>query len=367
MKFFQIIFFFTIPWATILAQENRLQTKFSQHILREDFNEQNLIFPTTTETNGKYSMIMDDYGYYGLGSGQSEYPLLIQWQNDLTAFELKTSIRLKDEEDWETIQKIQKQTGQVIGLILKYNPNTQEALIFQINGVRQYRLSHLKNEKLKHLVNWTDSKQLNRNDVNEIIIKTKNNKYEFYINGQLELRKNLERLKENLNSGKFGFYLGKNTQAMINYFYISAEKEYNGINKLLNLSEDDAKKLIAEKEQLKIELEYKHIKELAELKDVIKLLENELKYTNQKKDSIQAENQKYTPFKDIIDQKGDFMYTLTQDLREQMEKNKILQKENKQLIDSINFLIHKQESFKLEYLDILDQMMQKNDTLNEKN
>ena len=63
---------------------------------------------------------------------------------------------------------------------------------------------------------------------------------------------------------------------------IGKKKDYNGINKLLNLSEDDAKKLIAEKEQLKIELQDQHTKELEELKEVIHILENELKYTNQK-------------------------------------------------------------------------------------
>jgi len=340
-----------------------MKTKFLQNILREDFNEQNLMFPTTTETNGKYSMIMDAYGYYGLGSGQSDYPLLIQWKNDLTNFELRTSIRLKNEEDWETIQKIQKQTGQVIGIIFKYNANSQEALIFQINGVRQYRLNHLKNGKLKNITSWTDSKQLHRNDVNEITIKTKDNKYEFYINGKFEFKKNLDRLKDNLHSGNFGFYLGENTQAMINYLHIFTEKEYNGINKLLNLSEDDAKKLIAEKEQLKTILEDEHTIALQELKDVIKILENELKSTNQMKDSIQRENQKYTPFKELIEQKGDFMYTLTQDLREQMEQNKVLKQENQHLVDSIRFLIQKQESFTLEYLDVLDQMMQKKDTI----
>ena len=204
---------------------------------------------------------------------------------------------------------------------------------------------------------------MHRNDVNEITIKTKDNKYEFYINGKFEFKKNLDRLKDNLHSGNFGFYLGENTQAMINYLHIFTEKEYNGINKLLNLSEDDAKKLIAEKEQLKTILEDEHTIALQELKDVIKILENELKSTNQMKDSIQRENQKYTPFKELIEQKGDFMYTLTQDLREQMEQNKVLKQENQHLVDSIRFLIQKQESFTLEYLDVLDQMMQKKDTI----
>ena len=100
------------------------------------------------------------------------------------------------------------------------------------------------------------------------------------------------------------------------------------------------------------------------LKEQIDGLENELKTTNQIKDSIHREIAKFQPFEDLIEKKGDFMYTLTTDLKEQIEKNKILQQENKKLLDSINYLINKQESFKLEYLEVLDQMMQKEDTMN---
>ncbi len=363
MKFWYIILIFGAFSNLLIGQESAIKTKFLQKILIEDFNEQNLRFPTTTESNGTYSMIMDNHSYYGLGSGEHAYPILIKWQNDLVNFKLKTSIRLKDEEDWEAMQKIQGQTGQVIGVVLKYNPDTQEALIFQINGVRQYKLSHLKNEKVKNLINWTDSKQLKRNDVNEIMIKTQDHKYDFFINGQFVFKKNLERFKESITNGSFGFYLGAHTQAMINYFHVYAEKDYDGINKLLNLSEEDAKKLIAEKEQLQTELNAKHAEEIKELHSVIKILENELKTTNQIKDSIYRENLKFQPFEDLIDKKGDFMYTLTTDLREQIEKNKILQQENQKLLDSINFLTDKQESFKLEYLKVLDQMMQKEDTM----
>ena len=56
-------------------------------------------------------------------------------------------------------------------------------------------------------------------------------------------------------SGKFGFYLGANTQVQIDYIYISALKEYNGANKLFNLSEEDAQKLIEEQESIKTTLQ----------------------------------------------------------------------------------------------------------------
>ena len=53
------------------------------------------------------------------------------------------------------------------------------------------------------------------------------------------------------------------------------------------------------------------------------------------------------------------MYTLTKDLKEEMEKNKALKDENETLLDSIQVLIQNQETFKLEYLKILDSVMEK--------
>ena len=174
MNFLRILLFTGMCSPLLMSQQTISKGIFLQDVFREDFNEPNSHFPIEVKLGGKYAIIVDSLGYYGLGSGKSEYPVLIGWKNDLINFELKSSIRLKDEEDWESIQKLQGKTGQIIGIILKYNPSNQEALIFQINGVRQYRLSHLKNEKMRSLTgDWRNSENLKRDDKNEIIIRTK--------------------------------------------------------------------------------------------------------------------------------------------------------------------------------------------------
>jgi len=358
--------FFSTFSPFVFCQQGAIKEIFSQTIIREDFNTQNAIFPTLTGIDGKYAIIIDSLGYYGMGSSNHEYPLLIDWENDLTDFELKLSIRLKDEDDSFVVQKLQGLTGQTLGFILKYNSENQEALIFEINGVKQYRLSHLKNESIRSLTgDWKFTENLKRNDKNEIIIKTKHNKYEFYINGAFEFRKNLERFKDSLTNGKFGFYVGKNTQVMINYIYIAALKNYEGKNKPFNLTEEEAGLLIKENEKLKTDFKKEKEHATKELKGVIKILEAELKSTNEIKDSLKKEVAKYEPFQDIFEKNGDFMYTLTKDLKVQMEKNQILKHENQLLIDSINLLILRQDEFKLEYLRILDSMMEEKDTINE--
>ncbi len=368
MYLIRTIVLFSILSSVGLSQVGEINEIFSQKILTEEFNQENKIFPTLTGTDGKYAIIMDSLGYYGIGSGNTQHPILIGWENDLIDFELKVSIRLKDENDSFVLQKLQGQTGQIIGIILKYNPETQEALIFETNGVRQYRLSHLKSGKLRSLTgDWVFSENLIRNDRNEIMIRTYNNNYEFYINNKVEFKKNLERFHNELNTGKFGFYLGAKTQAMIDYFYLSTVKDYDGINKLFNLSEEDARILMEEKNQIEIKLKKEKADAVKELETVIKILEDQLKSSNKILDSMRIENEQYQPFRDIIHENGNFMYTLTKDLKEQMEKNKALHKENLTLMDSISFLIQKQDDFKLEYLRILDSMMEQNDTINNDN
>lgn len=364
---FRIIIPFLLFVSISLSQNTRIVDVFSQKILREDFNEQNYSFPTLTGSNGEYAVIIDSLGYYAIGSGNQPYPVLVDWKNDLEEFEIKVKLRLKHEDESFVIQKIQGNKGQIIGLILKYNRDTQEALIFEINAVKQYRLSHLKNGKLKNLTqDWVFADHLKRNETNEIIIKTKGNIYEFFLNNEFTFSKNLNNLKNNFNSGDFGFYLGRKTQVIIDQFYISTLKTYNGINKLYNLSEEDAKRIIEERNQIEKQLKKEKQVATSELKEVIKLLEKELKSSNQLIDSLKKENEKFEPFQTIIEENGNFMYTLTKDLKEQMEKNNKLLNYNQELIDSIDLLIRKQDDFKLEYLRVLDSMMEKNDTINEK-
>ncbi len=367
MRFIRFILIIIIYANFSYAQKGAINEVFIQNIMREDFNQKKNMFPTITGLDGRYAMTMDSLGYYGIGSGKSEYPLLINWNNDLIDFEIKTSIRIKDEEIGYLRQKIQKETGQIAGLILKYNPEKQEALIFQINGVRQYRLCHLKNEKIRSLTGeWSDSEHIRRNDKNEITIRTINNDYEFYINGKFLFKKNLNRLKE-IVSGRFGFYLGKNTQVMVDNLYISALDNYDGENKLFNLTQEEAQAIIDEKNQIKTQLSKEKEEAVKELKNVIVILENELHFSNKMKDSLQRENIKFTPFINIINENGDFIFTLTKDLKEQIEKNQELQNQHQKLVDSIAFLIKKHEDFKLDYLRIIDKMTsQPKDSINEK-
>ena len=285
------------------------------------------------------------------------------WTNDLEDFEFRSSIKISPDEH----NKVQS-----VGIILKYNPDTQEGLIFEINSNKKYRLRHINQGKNKYLTSgkdgWIKTSNLNRNDVkNDIIIKTKNNKYEFFINDKLELKKNLTNTaNKGLISGNFGIYLSAFTKAKIAYIYISALKSYSGINKSLNLNKEEIQKIITENVDLKNKIKTNTHQKTTELNNIVNFLKDQLKEINNLNDSLTKENNQYSSYKHIIDGNENFLYTLTKDLKEQIEKNHILKTQQTILKDSIESLINNQELFKLEYLKILDSLIdkeQKSDTI----
>ena len=365
MKLIRLIIVLIVYSNNLIAQQST-EVVLSQNVFREEFNESNSMFPIE-QIGEQFAVLLENEGQYFLGSGKTQYTPMINWENDLTSFELKTSIKLAPEEKLNLFQNTQ---GQTFGIILQYNPNTQEALIFETNSFKKYRLVYIKKDtKNKNLTyskdnGWVKSENIRKNAKNEILIKKINEKCEFYINGDLEFKINLSKKRlPPLKAGRFGFHLGNNTKVKIDYLYISTTKEYNGINKKMNFNEEEIKIIINENTELKTKIKLNESEKISELNNVIKLLENELKSINILNDSLTFENKELKPFKDLMGDDKDFIYTLSKNLKEQIEKNNSLKEEKKQLLDSITTLIQNQELFKIEYLNVL-MNQEKKDSIN---
>jgi hypothetical protein len=361
MILFRLLFLFTTLWQISLSQESTIKDIFLQNVFTEDFNEENKHFSTESSNDNFFGIVNGDY--FLNRSTNSPYSIMSNWKNDLEDFEFRSSIKISPDKN---------NTAQSVGIILKYNPDTQEGLIFEINSNKKYRLRHINQGKNKYLTSgkdgWIKTYNLNRNDIkNEITIKTKNNKYEFFINNNLELKKNLTNTaKKGLNSGNFGIYLSGLTKVRIDYIYILALKSYNGINKSLDLSKEEIKKIITENLDLKNKIKTNNNHKITELNNIVDFLKEQLKETNHLNDSLTKENNQYSSYKHIIDDNENFLYTLTKDLKEQIEKNHALKNQKIILKDSIESLINNQELFKLQYLKILDSLIekeQKSDTI----
>ncbi|MAQ47475.1 MAG: hypothetical protein CMD27_01170 [Flavobacteriales bacterium] len=366
MNFVKTFLFLTISCNIVLSQSYQIKDIFSQYVLREDFNVENKIFPIEQNEN-QFAVFLQSEGQYFIGSMESNFNLILNWENDLKDYEFKTAITLSPE---EKINLFQTESPQKFGIIIQYNPDNQEGLIFETNSSKKYRLIHMKDGRNKNLTfsssnedGWVKSNYLRKNEKNEILIKTKENHFEFFINGQFEFTINLN--KKNitpLSPGRFGFSLGTHTKVKIDYLYIATSDAYTGINQQVRLTNEESKKLIQENEKLQQKLISHTTKKEVELNNVIQLLESELKNINIINDSLRIENSKFEPFKDIMDSSTDFLYTLSKNLKEEIQNNRVLKNEKKILLDSIQTLINNQEIFKLEYLNTLI-TIEKKDTI----
>ena len=365
MKGFLVFLLIIINSVCLIAQKNIIDEVFSEYVFREEFKKPNSLFPTE-QIGDKFAILLEKEGRYFLGTKESTYTPMINWENDLNDFEFKTSITLSPEEG---VNLFSKEIGQNAGIIVQYNPDLQEGLIFQINNLKKFRVIYTKEGEQKRSLtrekdnDWVKSENLRKNSNNEITIKSKGNKFELYINGILEFKIDLSKKRiKPIAPGRFGFHLGPKTKIKIDYIYISTTEEYNGMNKMLNLSEDQAQKLLNEIEELKVTIKEKTNYEIEELKKVLKLVEDELKLVNQTNDSLRKNNEEFENIKLLIGDNKDFLYTLSSNLKSEIEKNTILKQEKKALMDSIEKLIQEQDKFRLEYLKTLDFIKKKETT-----
>ena len=118
MNLFKISFLILLNCSLVFAQQNNIK-KFSQSILKEDFNKLSKMFPTESELGG-FSVIIDTLGQYFIGSEKSNYTTMVNWENDLVEYELETVFEFAPE---EKIDLLKNKTSQVFGTILQYNPD----------------------------------------------------------------------------------------------------------------------------------------------------------------------------------------------------------------------------------------------------
>lgn len=357
MNFIKVFLFIISTINITLCQSHKIDDVYSQNLLREDFNLENKIFPTEQNDN-QFAVILKKEGQYFIGAKESSFNIILNWENDIIDYEIKTAITLSPE---EKINLFNNEKTQEFGIIIQYNPDTQEGLILETNSAKKYRLIYMKNGYNKNLTfsssndnGWVKSNNLRKNEKNEFLIKSKEGNYEFFINGQFEFTINLNKKNINpLSSGRYGFNIGSQTKAKIDYVYISTIENYNGINKQIKLTNEESKKLIFENERLEKKLKSNESVKINKLNNVIQLLELELKNIKILNDSLKIENSKFEPFKDIMTENTDFLYTLSKNLKDEIQKNRLLKSEKKMLLDSIQTLIDNQEVFKLEYLNTL--------------
>ena len=260
------IYSLTIDGHLVFCSTNCSQ-KLNQILLEESFNELNDIWPVITNDD---NFFVFDKGEYFMNRTKTEtpYAIMANWQNDLNSFSLRTSIMLGPAES----------SYQTLGLIFRASNDGQSALICDINKSHRFRIRQLRNGIYHTITNegkdgWIKNNGINGiNEYNDINIKTNGSDHDIFINGSLVYSFRIE----NLEAGSFGILIGPETKGRIDYLNIYADELYRDKSKIY-LSDDEIRDLITENNDLKIRLEQSLDARALELKNAIRILENQLK------------------------------------------------------------------------------------------
>ena len=160
MNLLKILIFFLLPYTILWGQKNMIEEKFSQDVFREDFKETSEKFPTE-QIGDKFAILLESEDQYFIGTEKSNYTVMVNWENDLTEFELRSLIKMAPE---DKLSIFPGQTPQIAGIIIQYNPDTQEGLIFEINSFKKYRLVYMKNDSQNRHLTYSNDEDWVKSD-----------------------------------------------------------------------------------------------------------------------------------------------------------------------------------------------------------
>ena len=360
-KYYYLLFFL----AYFSLSQSKIGIEFTQSLIKEEFDTVSLKWPIVLSEK---MFISPDKGEYFLNNNKnSEYAVISNWENDLLSYKVETTFKLAPRE----IEK------PYLGIVTNSKDDGSEAIIFDFDGAKRYRIRYYNNGKIKIITKknskdgWKKSDYLNRyEEFNNIKIKTDGKVYELYINNQLEFSFDMNYvIKKDISIGKFGFIVGPNTRSRVDYFNVYSSQDYNGINKTINLKKGDLDKILNENSIMsnRIDSLLMENQKILQLESAISILEDELKITSTLKDSLMSENLKFEELQNLMGNIDDnLLISMTKELRSQLEITQVLKQDKKELQDSINYLIQSNELFKLELLNSVIEKENNKKDMNEK-
>jgi hypothetical protein len=286
----------------------------------------------------------------------SPFAVMGELEQDLTAYRLITSLKLV---------RAASNDGS-IGLIFMAQPAGKGGFVFEINQFQQYRLRQITVTGYAYLTGsskeggWVKSSVLKENNfANLIELRTKDKKYDLYLNNTLILTFSELAYK----SGGIGFIIGPNTLGKVDFMYLFSNEKVEGFSRedlVESTSEGDVialaesiielktrlNKLEAENEELILRIEsFKgsekdQAKEKAAYETKFALMEKQVALKQKSIDSLLLINQDLNKYKEIVKANSgeDLVITLSKKLKAEKLRADDYAAENEALRDSIIIL-----------------------------
>lgn len=283
----------------------------------------------------------------------SPFAVMGEFEQDLSAYRLITSLKLV---------KTSSNDGS-IGLIFMAQPGGKGGFVFEINQFQQYRLRQITVTGYAYLTGvakdggWVKSSVLKEiNFANLIELRTKDKKYDLYLNNTLILTFSELAYK----SGGLGFIIGPSTLGKVDFMYLFSNEKVEGLSRedspestsegdVIALAESIIElktrlnKLEAENEELVLRIEsFKgsekdQAKEKAAYEAKFSVMEKQLALKQKSIDSLLLINQDLTKYKDIVKANSgeDLVITLSKKLKAEKLRADDFAAENEALRDTI--------------------------------
>ena len=296
-------------------------------MLEENFSELNTIWPVITNNDNFFAFDKGEYFMNRSKSG-SPYAIMANWENNLEAFSIRTSIMLGPAESIK----------QTLGFIFRATTDGQSALIIEFNKYHKFRIRQLVDGRYQIVSDegkdgWVKNSAVKgMNEYNDISLNTNGTDHDLYFNGVLVRSFRIE----NISFGNFGLFIGPETKGRVDFVNIYADELYRDKNKIY-LTDDEVRELMTENEHLKLELEQSLDARALELENVIRVLENQLRTTRLINEQLDKENFQYAIIKSAVDtNQMDLLLDLSQKVISRTLENRQISIENKILNDSLN-------------------------------
>ncbi|MBL4654367.1 MAG: hypothetical protein JKY33_00910, partial [Bacteroidia bacterium] len=207
------------PFSTINAQ--KVQTDFPSAALIEGFSNANDLWPVMVDANNLF-IIQNDLYILNRKNKTSPYLLYCKWENDLNDFQIRSALKLTNDDPTSSI-----------GIIFMGQGQGKGGFIFEINTKKQYRLSQFVHGALNYLSGetktngWVKTSALkSKSTFHKLEVRASNKEYDLYINGQF-----ISSFTElTYKFGKMGLFIGPGSKAKVDYFHVySAKKKEKAI------------------------------------------------------------------------------------------------------------------------------------------
>lgn len=368
------IFFRTGLYAFFLsscfvANAQLVKEKFDILHISENFDSSSSYW--TTLANAENLFIVQE-GEYILNRKTlvSPFAIIADFNNELTAFRLVTSLKL---------EKSINDEGS-IGFIFMAQTDGSGGFIFEINKLKQYRVRQIAGSTYNYITGeaktggWVNSKFINETySYNLVEVKTFNRNYDIYLNNNFLLSFSEIAYK----SGRMGIVIGPGTKGKVDFIYLfssskeTTETSNDSATTASAFPKETAPDIIALAESI-ILLKTQINKQNEQNEDLRKTIEalksDDEDVENQKKnyektikelqarntkslasyDSLQKVNQELMKYKEMVagNENSDLIISLSKTLKSEKAANELLRQQNKELTDSLSALMKSQKTAK---------------------